>query len=57
VHTLHAWTVVYTVRFDLSARTNMTLRPDSTARWFPLAMLGSMWPDHRAGLVAALAAA
>lgn len=57
VHTLNAWTVVYTVRFDLPARTNLTLRPDSTARWFPLATLGFMWPDHRAGLVAALAAA
>lgn len=54
VHTLHAWTVVYTVRVDLPARANLTLRPDSGADWWPVAMLQSMWPDHRRALVAAL---
>ncbi|RAS59435.1 ADP-ribose pyrophosphatase YjhB (NUDIX family) [Lentzea atacamensis] len=54
VHTLHAWTAVYTVRFELSARTNLTVRPDSGAHWSPLATLGFMWPDHRRALVAAI---
>jgi ADP-ribose pyrophosphatase YjhB (NUDIX family) len=54
VHTLHAWTVVYTVRIDLGSRTNLTLRPDSGAQWWPLALMQSMWPDHRRALVAAL---
>lgn len=54
VHTLHAWTVVYTVRIDLPSRANLTLRPGSGARWWPLAMMQSMWPDHRRALVAAL---
>lgn len=55
VHTLHAWTVVYTVRFELPARANLTVRSGSCAQWWPLAMLGSMWPDHRQAVVAALA--
>ncbi|WP_018685411.1 NUDIX domain-containing protein [Actinokineospora enzanensis] len=54
VHTLHAWTVVFTVRIDLPARANLTLRPDAGADWWPVAMLQSMWPDHRRALVAAL---
>lgn len=54
VHTLHAWTCVYTVRFDLPARANLTVRPGSGASWHPLGMLRGMWPDHRQALLSAV---
>ncbi|MDT7783521.1 MAG: hypothetical protein QOF58_1940 [Pseudonocardiales bacterium] len=53
-HTLNAWTAVYTVRIDLPARANLSLRPDLGACWHPLVTLGFMWPDHRHALIAAL---
>ena len=57
VHTLHAWTVVYTVRVTLPRG----VRPQSAfgARWLPITslddVLGRMWPDHRRGTLAGLA--
>ncbi|MBN9748574.1 NUDIX hydrolase [Amycolatopsis sp. A1MSW2902] len=58
-HTLHAWTCIYTVRFDLADTIGPPPDPATGARWASVddlheRLLGRMWPDHRRAILAAV---
>ncbi|WP_020421167.1 NUDIX hydrolase [Amycolatopsis sp. ATCC 39116] len=58
-HTLHAWTVTYTVRVQLPAQGLPALDETTQARWVDVdelydAVLERMWPDHQRAVAAAI---
>ncbi|QFU87892.1 NUDIX hydrolase [Amycolatopsis sp. YIM 10] len=58
-HTLHAWTVTFTVFYQLAETVAPVLDPATGARWVDVdeldaEVMGRLWPDHQRGLEAAL---
>lgn len=58
-HTLHAWTVTYTVHVQLPVQELPALDEATRARWVDVdelydAMLERMWPDHQRAVAAAI---
>ncbi len=59
-HTLNAWTCIYTVHVDLGPGARPALPGGTGGRWVGVDelhedVLHRLWPDHRRGLLAALA--